>query len=204
MDCSPPGSSVHGISQARIPIPFPRGSSWPRDWTQVSCTAGTCFTTWATREALTQWKAVQCLNTMEMPGSFLASMESEETKTEVTFPSAMGSVQQEFLCHTMLPIRHPRMWVGPHAPKSATQTLHAESSSQQPSSREWCSLGRRAGGRRSLKAESTASNPSTLDEANLERGETHHIHTCTAESYFLRSKTHPHTWKTGRKKTVKF
>ena len=35
MDCSPPGSSVHGISQARIrewvAIPFSRGSSWPRN-----------------------------------------------------------------------------------------------------------------------------------------------------------------------------
>ena len=41
MDFSPPGSSVHGILQARIlewiVIPFSRGSSWPRDRTQVSC-----------------------------------------------------------------------------------------------------------------------------------------------------------------------
>ena len=37
MDCSLPGSSVHGILQARIlewvAISFSRGSSWPRDWT---------------------------------------------------------------------------------------------------------------------------------------------------------------------------
>ena len=55
MDCSPPGSSVHGIFQARIlecvAIPFSRGSSWPRDWTQVSCIAGRFFTFWGTREA---------------------------------------------------------------------------------------------------------------------------------------------------------
>ena len=55
MDCSPPCSSVHGISQVRIlewvPIPFSRGSSQPRDWTQISCTAGQFFTIWATREA---------------------------------------------------------------------------------------------------------------------------------------------------------
>ena len=54
MDCGPPGSSVHGILQARIlgwvVIPFPRGSSWPRDWTQVSCIAGRFFTAWAIRE----------------------------------------------------------------------------------------------------------------------------------------------------------
>ena len=49
MDCSPPGSSVHGILQARIlewvAISFPRGSSQPRDWTQVSLVAGRFFTT---------------------------------------------------------------------------------------------------------------------------------------------------------------
>ena len=37
MDCSPPGSSVHGILQARIlewvAMPSSRGSSWPRHWT---------------------------------------------------------------------------------------------------------------------------------------------------------------------------
>ena len=41
MKCGPPGSSVHGILQARIlewaAISFSRGSSWPRDWTYVSC-----------------------------------------------------------------------------------------------------------------------------------------------------------------------
>ena len=44
VDCSPPGSSVHGILQARIlewvAIPFSRGSSQPRDQTQVSSIAG--------------------------------------------------------------------------------------------------------------------------------------------------------------------
>ena len=53
MDCSPPGSSVLGILQARIrewvAIPFSRGSSWPRYWTWVSCIAGRFFTIWASR-----------------------------------------------------------------------------------------------------------------------------------------------------------
>ena len=44
MDCSLPGSFVHGISQARIlewvAISFSRGSSRPRDRTYVSCVAG--------------------------------------------------------------------------------------------------------------------------------------------------------------------
>ena len=41
MDCNPPGSTVHGILQARIldwlAIFSSRGSSWPRDWTHVFC-----------------------------------------------------------------------------------------------------------------------------------------------------------------------
>ena len=63
MDCSLPGSSVHGILQARIlaaaaaakllqlcptwvAIPFSRGSSQLRDWSWVSCIAGEFFTIW--------------------------------------------------------------------------------------------------------------------------------------------------------------
>ena len=41
MDCSPPGSSVHVIFQARIPewvaISSSRGSSWSTEWTHISC-----------------------------------------------------------------------------------------------------------------------------------------------------------------------
>ena len=52
MDCCPPGSSFHGIFQARIlewvAIFFSRGSARPRDQTQVSYTAGRFFTEWAT------------------------------------------------------------------------------------------------------------------------------------------------------------
>ena len=48
VDCSPPGSCAHGILQARIlewvAIFFSRGSSWPRDWTHVSCIADGSFT----------------------------------------------------------------------------------------------------------------------------------------------------------------
>ena len=53
--CSFPGSSVHGILQARISewvaIPFSKGSSQPREGTQASCIAGRLFIVWATREA---------------------------------------------------------------------------------------------------------------------------------------------------------
>ena len=62
IDCSPPGSFVHGILQARIlewvAMPSSRGYSQPRDWTLVSqgsCIAGRSFTIWTTREAPILW-----------------------------------------------------------------------------------------------------------------------------------------------------
>ena len=55
MDCSLPGSSVHGILQARIlewvAIFFSRVSSWPRNQIWVPCTADRFFTDWAMKEA---------------------------------------------------------------------------------------------------------------------------------------------------------
>ena len=57
MDCSPPGSSVHGILQARIlkwvAMPSSRGFSWLRDQTHISCgfcIAGRFFARSAIRE----------------------------------------------------------------------------------------------------------------------------------------------------------
>ena len=72
IDCSPSGSSVHGIFQARIlewvAISLSKGSSRPRDWTQVSCNTDRFFTTepiviiakfyWA----LTQCQALRALS----------------------------------------------------------------------------------------------------------------------------------------------
>ena len=40
-----------GKNTGVVAIPFSRGSSWPRDWTCVSCFAGRFFTIWATSEA---------------------------------------------------------------------------------------------------------------------------------------------------------
>ena len=54
-----PWTIVHGILQARIlewvAFPFSRGSSQPRDQTQVSRIASVFFTSWATREAQEHW-----------------------------------------------------------------------------------------------------------------------------------------------------
>ena len=67
--CNSVDYAVHGILQARIlewvAIPFFRGSSQPRDRTQVSHIAGGFFTSWATRDALfkaavLQKEAVTC------------------------------------------------------------------------------------------------------------------------------------------------
>ena len=49
MDCSPPGSTVHGILQARIlewvAKPSTRASFQPRNWTVISCVGGYIFCT---------------------------------------------------------------------------------------------------------------------------------------------------------------
>ena len=65
-----PGSSVHGISQTRIlewvATSFSRGSSRPRDWTQVSCIAGRFFIHWATWKALI-WQNMGLITFKDIP-----------------------------------------------------------------------------------------------------------------------------------------
>jgi len=57
--CDPMDYTVHGILQAIIlewiAFPFSKGSSQPRDRTQISHIAGSFFTSWATREAQEYW-----------------------------------------------------------------------------------------------------------------------------------------------------
>ena len=71
MDCSPPGSSVHGILQARIlewvAMPSSRGSSQPRDRTQVCGFAGRFFTVWDTRETQEYWRGLPCPPPGDLP-----------------------------------------------------------------------------------------------------------------------------------------
>ena len=59
MDCGPPGSSVQEILQARVLewviFPFSRGSSQPRDQTQVSHSADGFFAIGATKEPQEYW-----------------------------------------------------------------------------------------------------------------------------------------------------
>ena len=81
MDYSPPGSSVHGIFQARIlgwvAIAFSRGSSQLRVWTQVSCFSGRFCVIWATGYSLHKYMLVSTqlrlqedpLESVFLPGS---------------------------------------------------------------------------------------------------------------------------------------
>ena len=68
---SPLGSSVHGILQARIlewvAISFARGSSWPRDWTWVSCITGRFFALWDTGKSI--WLASSYVLPERDPGA---------------------------------------------------------------------------------------------------------------------------------------
>ena len=60
---------LHGILQTRIlewvAIPFSRGSSQPRDWTQVSCIAYRFFTSWSTMEAPQRCSIITELQVLE-------------------------------------------------------------------------------------------------------------------------------------------
>ena len=76
VDCSPPGSSVHGILQARIlewgAISFSRGSSQLRDWTQVSCVSCMADGCWAIREAHPPFYGQIICHCMDRPDFFLS------------------------------------------------------------------------------------------------------------------------------------
>ena len=79
MDCSPPGSSVHEIFQARIlewvAISFSRESSQPRDQSWVFCTAGRFFTYLSYKGSGLLWLP---------PGEF------PNTRTEPRFPASQA------------------------------------------------------------------------------------------------------------------
>ena len=86
IDSSPPGSSVHGIFQARVlergAIAFSRGSSQPRDGTRVSHIAGRRVTLWASREAvgleLSQWKTKNTALDTKRDGLYVSLEQKEQ------------------------------------------------------------------------------------------------------------------------------
>ena len=107
--CDPMDYRVHGIFQARIlewvAIPFSRGSSQPRDWTQVSSTAGRFFTTWTTGKpnlcgGAWQIEEYQCAfsllpqsETMSFPpGACLLPQRLPSVIPSLQWPAAQGGV----------------------------------------------------------------------------------------------------------------
>ena len=97
-DCGPPGSSVHGILQARTlewdAMPTSRRSSRPRNWTCISCIS--CLGSqilyhWATREAPRNGIIVFIKETWELP---CPSCQEGRVKS---WPSMN---QEKFLCQT--------------------------------------------------------------------------------------------------------
>ena len=105
MDCSLPGSSLHGILQARVlewvAISFSRGSSWSRDRTWVSCIPGRRFNLWATREA--RMCVCMCVNWLQscptlhdpmgysLPGSSVHGIFQTRILEWVAMPCSRGS-----------------------------------------------------------------------------------------------------------------
>ena len=90
-----PGSSVHGILQARIlewvAISFFRGSSRPRDQTRVSCTADRVFTKWAMREAQRESESDSVLSDSLQP--IVHGILQARILEWVAFPFSRGSSQ---------------------------------------------------------------------------------------------------------------
>ena len=118
MDCSPLGSSVHGLLQARIleciAIPFSRGSSRPRDGTQVSCIAGRFFTVWppvkqSFLKVLPQFSSVQSLSPVRLfatpwTAALQASLSITNSRS-LPKPMSIESVMPSnhlILCHPLL------------------------------------------------------------------------------------------------------
>ena len=110
MDCSPPGSPIHAISQARIlewvAMPSSRGSFPLKDQTCVSCIAGVLYC-WGTREALSKYP-------LDLNQRLRASVEAYRQKPEGKlsqghwrlyskgqFQHFVGSISQVFLLYRL-------------------------------------------------------------------------------------------------------
>ena len=134
MDCRPPGSSVRGISRARIlkwvAIPFSGGSLWTRNQTLVYCIAGRFSTTWTTRKANKQIDPqIHRYNTLGFTTCLLESgstmspsqggLEAEQCLGSHTHPGRAGGIQLQGLQahsvthmvhHQPLALRPPGFW----------------------------------------------------------------------------------------------
>ena len=92
MDYSPPGSSVHSISQARIldwvAISFSRGPSWPRDQTCISCIDRQILYHWATREASVKFSSSQIFSLFKKKQAKQSkTIPQVKTKSQYPYPN---------------------------------------------------------------------------------------------------------------------
>ena len=101
MKCSLPGSSVHGVLQARmlewVAVSYSRGSSWAADWTWVSHIAGRFFTVWSHKRSFRYRKLQQnlCLENINLvPMWWIKSRESkkESRKTNRAAIAVIGAI----------------------------------------------------------------------------------------------------------------
>ena len=104
MDCSLPHSSIHGILQTRVlewvVNSFSRGSSHPRDRTQVSCIVGRCFAVWATTREINviikrevHWPECKQINKQMRKGGTLPDEKHNELKLAFKKPKSAS------MCH---------------------------------------------------------------------------------------------------------
>ena len=136
---SPPGSSIHGILQAKIlewvAVSLSRGPSWPRDRTWVSCIAGSFFTIWATREANCPQNTTR--KTVQLPNHLLFKILRSSIIELQMFVQKQCGILKICVWRTSLRVQglklclpRQRMWVWslvgelrshmPHSPKSKT------------------------------------------------------------------------------------
>ena len=109
--CHPMDYTIHGILKAGIlewvAISFPRGSSQPSDWTQVSHTAGRFFTSWTIREAQEYWSGSLSLSSRSSwPGIKLGSLHCRWILHQLSYQGSPVHYSKcfQFLSHIMLTI----------------------------------------------------------------------------------------------------
>ena len=108
MDCTPPGSSVHGILQARIlewvAVPFSRGSSQPRDWIRVSCASCTGRATrevplwWLGHFIWKQWRDFEDVIKVSSGGERSSPAEHDEMNSPIVGWLWRGAVSRAWRC----------------------------------------------------------------------------------------------------------
>ena len=115
--CDSMDYTVHGILQARIlkgvAFSFSSRSSWPRNWTRISCITGRFFNSWATRQVLTRyvyWEAMYLkISPFNSPAGDLLWMIAYLADLVHTYPAWLtwSAHLIENICSTIVPL-HPK------------------------------------------------------------------------------------------------